>query len=291
MTRGMNRAAELIDYLSRASDCDVLVVAPMAPPVDRNAQGLRVALTKVFDAADVGDTLTNLRSRAAGGDNPATDPSGTFSFGLKDVGRFRVSYMTQRGSKVVSITRVPMALSRIETLCDSADRIEKVVSILRHPGGGGLAISGPNTVKNSAFAYALLQRINKAERRIIYCLERSLTFLMHHDNSIVIQSELGVDVPSIELGIRSGLQFSPDIMFVGDVRTAAEMASIAQAMQAGVFTVFAAAAATAESLLHLFSRAKGGLFARVAPMLKGVVHVTPLAQGKVAIEFSEKLES
>ena len=88
----------------------------MAPPVDRTADGLRIALTRVLDPSDVADTLSTLLAKASVPGGLAA--AGNFSFGIKGVGRFRVTYITQRGSKVVSIARVRIGVPDIAALTD-----------------------------------------------------------------------------------------------------------------------------------------------------------------------------
>lgn len=287
----MNRASEIIVYLTEAKDSEILIIAPMAPPVDRTPRGLRVALHQILDASDVSDTLAALHSRSHSTVDLTTSESGTFSFGLKDVGRFRVNFMTQRGSKVVSIIRVPVRMPDIGTICSNSELIAALLNIVKNGNGKGLCILGPNRLRNSALAYGLLQELNHSERRVIYCLERTLSCLMHHDSSIVIQSELGIDVSSMREGVDEALLFSPDIMYIGDIRDAEETATALHAMERGVMTLFSTTAVDTKVLAHRWQALPADVLSGLRQLIAGVVHVAPNDDGTLQLTYSEGFPS
>ena len=68
---------------------------------------------------------------------------------------------------------------------------------------GLLTISGPRAASNAMLVYTLLKKVNETQRKIIFLLERKLTYLMSHADSIVIQAELADDVPSMSAGIEN----------------------------------------------------------------------------------------
>ena len=281
----MNRSADILDYLSENKDSEVIIIAPMAPPVDRSPQGLRVALHQILDASDVADTLDALYNRSTGLEESQISGSGTFSFGLKDVGRFRVSYTTQRGSKVVSITRVPVAVPDLDDLSSDREEVGQVLDFLTS-GVGGVCVYGPSVAKNSLLVYSLIQQINQSERRIIFCIERVLNCLMQHSNSIIVQSELSVDVPSIEEGIDTGLRFAPDIMYVGDVRTTDELDMVTRSMESGIATIFTSVASSPEVLHQVFRECKASTLASLRSLLRGTYGVDPNDDGSLHISFT-----
>lgn len=131
----MNRANEVIDYLSKSDNPDTLIIAPSAPPVSRTGREIGVAMATVFDSQDVNDTLGAFRTRAlAAAGETAMSKAGTFSFGIKEVGRFRVNYATQRGSRIMTIVRIPHSIPKPSDLCTDCRGVEKAVSLMTSGG-------------------------------------------------------------------------------------------------------------------------------------------------------------
>ncbi|MGQ9663249.1 MAG: ATPase, T2SS/T4P/T4SS family, partial [Kiritimatiellia bacterium] len=214
----MNRANEIITYLSKSQDSQLIVIAPNAPPIDRTPAGIKIALNQVLDASDVNDTLIALTSRTSSGGAATLGNRGTFSFGIRGVGQFRVTYFSQRGSRIVIIYRLAVTIPSLETVVQDPQLVQMLESRVRSTEGGLLIINGPHPTSNSTLAYSLLQQVNRTERRLIYCIERALTHILNHDNSVVIQSELGIDVCGFEDAIHTALILAPDVLFVGDLR-------------------------------------------------------------------------
>ncbi|NQT91771.1 MAG: hypothetical protein HQ559_03345, partial [Lentisphaerae bacterium] len=134
----MDTIKRIFQYLVSDDYKGPLIIAPGAPPVCSTREGMQVAGEFVLTAEDVLDTLVYLKTlvpitslnaveglasqrlgsspdwAAKAGTMPESD---TFSFGILDVGRFRVSFLTQRGTKIVSIARIPRDIPDLSTLC------------------------------------------------------------------------------------------------------------------------------------------------------------------------------
>jgi twitching motility protein PilT len=275
----MNRSAEIIDYLTKHEGLESILMIPSAPPISKTADGIAVALTVVLTAEDVNDTLMALKAQAPHGRQDDTGSAGTFSFGIRKVGRFRVSHATQRGTKVLSITRIPSSLPALDAVTDDVDTARRLVEFIVSGRGGVLAVYGPNALTNSLLIYALIKEINDAHRKLVYILERSLTFLIQHDNSVVIQRELVSDVPDLDSGVRDGLLFAPDILVIGNIRSTDVLPSVQCVVDAGITAVLCSDSMNGRTLLH-----------RIAPDLSHVeglralttqcVKVTPAPPGR-----------
>ncbi len=215
----MNRSNEIIDYLTNTKNANELIIAPHAPPVVRENGNLSVAINNIYDAQDIIDTMSAFRNRSlaavATGDN---SKSGSFSFGIRSVGRFRVNYLTQRGSPIITITVIPGTIPSLNEICTDQDVIEKATSIVTSGSPGLIAVCGPNMINNAMFAYSLLKHVNSSRRTIIYTIENILTFLMQHENSIVAQCEINTDIESLASGIHNASLINPDIMYIGNLK-------------------------------------------------------------------------
>ncbi|MDQ7082017.1 MAG: hypothetical protein Q9N34_02775 [Aquificota bacterium] len=102
----MNLAPEILNYLGVRKEFTEVILAPKASPVERNDRIINRIMDVILSPEDIRDTLVSLRSHTTTSLGPL-GREGFFSFGLPEVGRIRVSYLTQRGSYVVSIVKVP----------------------------------------------------------------------------------------------------------------------------------------------------------------------------------------
>ena len=119
---------------------------------------------------------------------------------------------------MVFISRVPYCIPDSASICDNTVDVDRLTDVLCSPEPALIAVQGPHAVDNSIFVYSLLRAVNKRVRRVIYIIERSLTYLMGHENSIVIQTELTTDVGTIEECMQNALIFDPDVVYLGDLR-------------------------------------------------------------------------
>jgi len=272
----MNQTAAILDYLAKSETPCVVLLAPNAPPVTRAERGVEVALNTVMDSSSVAETLDGLAARTERGKTDLGE-NGTFCFGVPNVGRIRVSYATQRGSRIVSVANIPFRVPRLDELCDDPYAGNRLVEILSAGHMGMLAVTGPSLLNNSMLVYSLLQEVNRSKRSIIYILERRLTFLMAHADSIVIQSELGRDVASLNEGVESASLFDPDILFVGDVRLTDDLPGVRYAVASGVFTIVSSVSMAADELLDKFCPKTGEPGAAARRYARSKVNVLPAA--------------
>lgn len=280
----MNRSAELIAHLAEEDAPDEIIIAPSAPPVTRSVNGVQLALNIVLDPGDVADTLIALRERSPAAQGQPLSAYGTFSFGIRDVGRLRVSYSTQRGSKAFRIIRVPFAEPETEDVCENSAMITDLAKMIASGEGGLVGVFGPSAVANATFVYAVLRAVNSSARRVIHILERSLTYLMAHDNSIVIQAEVGSDVDTIEEGVRNALLLDPDVLYVGDIWPSDNVPSLSHAIEACSFTIVSGVSPGRDSLLERFRRIGTGPDSSLESILRQMIKVVPKADGRVAAE-------
>lgn len=286
----MNRSKEILDYFASTDNPGDVIIAPNAPPISRDAQGVvQVALSIILAAKDVDDTLSTFRTLAPTTGSATLGNAGTFSFGMNEVGRFRVNYVTQRGSKIANIVRVPFTVPDPESVCDDSATIERLLEIFYSSKGGILAVSGPSAVSNSTLIYSLLKKVNRTKRMVLYILERALTFIMAHAESIVIQIELHTDVNSMEEGAQNAFLFEPDIMYVGDIRPSDELPSVTQVMELGVLTIVSSVLLNGKMLMEKFRPKSTDSQESFRQMIRGMVKVSPGKGGKLSINFSDQI--
>lgn len=291
----------IIQYLISDEYRGPMIIAPGAPPVCHTRDGMEVAAEIVLTAEDVVDTLVYLKALVPiaslnAVDGLATQPlsnspewsakvaampeSDTFSFGILDVGRFRVSFLTQRGSKIITISRIPLDIPDLGTLCRNPDVAQDIARRIMEAPGGMLAVWGSSIVKSGIFVYSLLRAINNAGRKVIFILERSLTFLMNHNNSIVIQSEIKTDAASFETGLRGAYPFGPDIIYLGDLWPDEQIPSLQAAETKGAVVIVSSSSMNGEQLLSQYCVTQD------AGMLRLAAKIEPAGTDTVTVSLS-----
>ncbi|ADC88981.1 Tfp pilus assembly protein pilus retraction ATPase PilT-like protein [Thermocrinis albus DSM 14484] len=246
----MNYAPEILSYMSSSKDITEVLLVPKAPPTERREGKLIKFMDVVLSADDVRDTLVALRTHAPTLMGPL-GREGSFSFGMHGVGRFRVSYITQRGSYVVSIIKTPMEIPRLYTLCEDEGIIPRLEELLRLSHQRLYVIKGRDPIRTSTFVYSLLQHIVNTMSKVIFVLEKNLTFLLKHGSSLVVQREVGLDVESFEEGLLDAMRINPDILYINfqDVMSQRELDLLVRLSHMGTVVLLQAPVAE-EHLLH-----------------------------------------
>ncbi len=210
----MNYLPHIINYLSAHEDIREIYLVPKAFITEKRGQ----KLIKVSDAPltpeDVRDTLIALRSHTPLALGPL-GKEGMFSFGLQNVGRFRVKYITQRGSYVVHIVKTPYHIPPLDKICPNKKDSDKLEEIIRLHNSGFLILHGKNHLLVNTLIYSLLQRVCDNYNKVIFILELPITFLLRHGHSLVVQVEVGVDVDTFEEGLKDAIYMNPNILFMG----------------------------------------------------------------------------
>ena len=229
----MNYSQKILAYLGEPDRFLQVYLIAGAPPVENTESQFNIIINTVLTPEDIRDTLVSFASHSSRLNTGDLGQQGVFAFGLPSQGRFKVHYLTQRGTPFVSIQRMPFDIPKLETLLVHPGHIDLMQEVLGLPAGGIVIFAGTSADTLTRLLYAALSRINDTQNKIIYILEQSLSYLMKHRNSIVIQVEVGTDVPTLSEGIHSGLFLAPDLVYVSNPKTQEEFASLICAAQAG----------------------------------------------------------
>jgi twitching motility protein PilT len=136
-----------------------------------------------------------------------------FTYARKELGFFRVNLYSHLGrmEAAVRLARVdlpePEALGLPAVMCEL---IRKPSGLILITGSTG---SGKTTSMNS-----LLRRVCREMRRKVITIEDPVEFVHPPSRSLLVQQEIGLDVPSFESAVRHALRQDPDILCVGEMR-------------------------------------------------------------------------
>src|SRR3954464_1065997 len=92
--------------------------------------------------------------------------------------------------------------------------------ICRRPRGIFL-VTGPTGSGKTATLAAMIDYINENFDRHIITMEEPIEYYHNHKKSVVVQREVGVDVPNFSEAIRRALRHDPDVMLAGQMRALA----------------------------------------------------------------------
>jgi len=278
----MNYAPQIISYLSSSDEISEVFLAPNTFPLERKNGRLVKCLDVVLTNEDVRDTLIALRSYSS---TPISHlgKEGSFSFSLHKVGRFRVVYVTQRGSYVISIVKTPFDIPKLEDLCENYQNVIKEVNRIFEDLTSCLVIvTGKSSIKVSTFSYSLLQYVCFNLTKVVFVLEKPLNYLLKHGISLAIQREIGIDVESLEEGLRDVVLINPDILCLGfrEFFDKKEVDQIIKIMEMGTLVILNLPYVSESNILAVPDELKS--------FLKRIIVVEPLKErGILKIEFKE----
>jgi len=136
-----------------------------------------------------------------------------FSFGVKDIGRFRANVFMQRGSVAAAFRRLPSKIMTVEEL-----GLPKKVLELCHKSMGLVLVTGPTGSGKTTTLAALINYINQNFPHHIITIEDPIEYVFRHGKSIVNQREVGEDVQNFADALRAALREDPDVILVGEMR-------------------------------------------------------------------------
>ncbi|QGX39632.1 PilT/PilU family type 4a pilus ATPase [Permianibacter aggregans] len=194
-----------------------------------------------------------------------------FAISATGVGRFRVSAFQQRNN-------VGMVLRRIETKIPTLEelRLPEVLKQLAMTKRGLIIFVGATGTGKSTSLAAMIGYRNRNSTGHIITIEDPIEFIHNHEKCIVTQREVGIDTESFEVALRNTLRQAPDVILIGEVRSAETMdyaVAFAETGHLALCTLHANNANQAlDRILHFFPKEKHNqVLLDLSLNLKGIV--------------------
>ena len=197
------------------------------PPTLRLHGHLRELQTKTLEPEDTVSLMKAITPDRIQQEYEETG-SGDFGFSYGDEARFRVAIFKQKGYCSLVLRKIPNKLMTFEQI-----GLPKMAEqICRRPRGIFL-VTGPTGSGKTTTLACMINWINEQFDRHIITMEDPIEYFHPHKKSIVVQREVGVDVPNFAEAIRRALRQDPDVMLVGEMRDLATIASAITAAETG----------------------------------------------------------
>src|SRR5437588_1133061 len=216
----------LLETVVRRSASD-LHLAVGKPPTLRLHGHLRELQTKVLDPEDTVALMKSITPERIQQEYEETG-SGDFGFAYGEEARFRVAIFKQKGNCSLVLRKIPNKIMTFEQI-----GLPKMAEqICRRPRGIFL-VTGPTGSGKTTTLACMINWINENFDRHIITMEDPIEYYHPHKKSIVVQREIGVDVPSFSEALRRALRQDPDVMLVGEMRDLPTISSAITAAETG----------------------------------------------------------
>jgi len=136
-----------------------------------------------------------------------------FSFGIKELGRFRGNAFLQKGAVAAAFRRLQSADLDFANL-----GIPHRVAQICHLPRGLILVTGPTGSGKSTTLACMIDYINRERGVHIVTVEDPIEYFFTPKSSIINQRELLVDTLSFPNALRAVLREDPDVVLVGEMR-------------------------------------------------------------------------
>src|SRR5580698_9653103 len=136
-----------------------------------------------------------------------------FSFGIRNMARFRANVYMQQACVAGAFRIVPYTVIPLEEI-----GLPTVVSDLCERPRGLVLVTGPTGSGKSTTLASMIDRINQRRRGHIVTIEDPIEFQHTHRGCLVNQREIGRDSVSFKNALKYILRQDPDVVLIGEMR-------------------------------------------------------------------------
>jgi twitching motility protein PilT len=134
-----------------------------------------------------------------------------------ELGRFRVSVYTQRGTHAVTVHTLPFEVPGLfaSEYSHSSIRAMEIITLEKK---GLIVVAGDCFAEKSELLAALVNLVNKNRKCHISTIESPIEYLHRHNNSVVVQKEIGADVADFGTALQQIRHENPDVVMISELR-------------------------------------------------------------------------
>jgi twitching motility protein PilT len=136
-----------------------------------------------------------------------------FSFGIRDLARFRGNVYYQRGAVAAAFRHIPFDIPKLEKL----GLPPAVNTFINKPRGLVLVTGATGSGKSTTLA-SMIDALNDTEHLHIVTIEDPIEYIHTHRRCLINQREVGQDAKTFSLALKAALREDPDVVLVGEMR-------------------------------------------------------------------------
>jgi len=136
-----------------------------------------------------------------------------FGFAFEKQARFRVAVFRQQGNVCVVLRLIPWRIRSFEEL-----GLDTRLQELLYRPRGLILVTGPTGSGKTTTLATMIDFINSNRKVHVITIEDPIEYRHAHNQAVISQRELGVDVPTFTEALRRALRAAPDVILVGEMR-------------------------------------------------------------------------
>ncbi|HUK32604.1 MAG TPA: PilT/PilU family type 4a pilus ATPase [Vicinamibacterales bacterium] len=151
-----------------------------------------------------------------------------WSVRVPGIGRFRINLHHERGRTAAAVRLLP---TRIPTVAEL--NLPPEIDALTRVGPGLVLIGGATGSGKTTTLAALIDVINRRDRKHIITIEDPIEYEHQHHASVVEQIEVGTDCVDAASALREAVRQAPDVIVLGEMRDPDTMRTAVAAAETG----------------------------------------------------------
>lgn len=214
-----------------------------------------------------------------------------FSFGIKNIARFRGNLFHQRGAVAGVFRVIPFEIKTFEQL-----GLPAVLRKLCEKPRGLILVTGPTGSGKSTTLATMLDLINSTRHEHMITIEDPIEFIHPHKKCLVNQREVNSDTHSFANSLRAALREDPDVVLIGEMRDLETIEAALRIAETGHLTFGTlhtnSAASTINRIIDVFpAHQQAQIRAQFSMVIEGIIcqSLLPRKDGKGRVMAMEIL--
>ena len=217
---------KLFQLMAEKQASDIFISA--GAPIHIKIQGNTLPVNQQLMLPDMIDKIAHELMSLEQGKTFETTNEMNLSFGVPQVGNFRVNIFRQRGTIGIVVRFILGNIPELESL-----GLPTVLADLIMEKRGLILIVGATGSGKSTTIASMLDHRNTNRSGHILTVEDPIEFLFKHKKSIVNQREIGMDTVDWQSALKNAMRQAPDCILIGEIRDKETMQAAISYAQTG----------------------------------------------------------
>ena len=217
---------KLFQLMAEKQASDIFISA--GAPIHIKIQGNTLPVNQQVMLPDMIDKIAHELMSLEQGKTFETTNEMNLSFGVPQVGNFRVNIFRQRGTIGIVVRFILGNIPELESL-----GLPTVLADLIMEKRGLILIVGATGSGKSTTIASMLDHRNTNRSGHILTVEDPIEFLFKHKKSIVNQREIGMDTVDWQSALKNAMRQAPDCILIGEIRDKETMQAAISYAQTG----------------------------------------------------------